>query len=134
MVAHGTIAFDTLTTSDQKKTGTEKSLDTSYIFNGVAKVWLNYDHGNSAIKDSVNISSVTDNSTGVHTPSFTSNMANSNYAITLTTKDGSGVNAQWTYESEGTSSFIYNSADDSGSGYTWTDYAGNSSIIKGDLA
>ena len=33
MVAHGTIAFDTLTTSDQVKSGTEKSIDTSYLFN-----------------------------------------------------------------------------------------------------
>ena len=38
-MANGTIAFDTLTTSDQAKSGTEKSVDTSYIFNGVAKVW-----------------------------------------------------------------------------------------------
>ena len=39
-MANGTIAFDTLTTSDQINTGTEKSIDTSYLFNGVAKVWL----------------------------------------------------------------------------------------------
>ena len=36
-MANGTIAFDTLTTSDQVNTGTEKSIDTSYIFNGVLK-------------------------------------------------------------------------------------------------
>ena len=42
MVAHGTIAFDTLTTSDQVNTGTEKSIDTSYIFNGVAKCVCHY--------------------------------------------------------------------------------------------
>ena len=36
-MANGTIAFDTLTTSDSVNTGTEKSIDTSYIFNGVAK-------------------------------------------------------------------------------------------------
>jgi hypothetical protein len=35
MVAHGTIAFDTLTTSDQVNTGTEKSLDTSYLLKWV---------------------------------------------------------------------------------------------------
>ena len=37
-MAHGTIAFDTLTTSDQVKTGTEKSVDTSYIFNVDCKI------------------------------------------------------------------------------------------------
>ena len=30
-MANGTIAFDTLTTSDSVNTGTEKSIDTSYI-------------------------------------------------------------------------------------------------------
>ena len=38
IMANGTIAFDTLTTSDSVNTGTEKSIDTSYFFNGVAKV------------------------------------------------------------------------------------------------
>ena len=36
-IAHGTIAFDTLTTSDQVGTGTEKSIDTSYLHHGVGK-------------------------------------------------------------------------------------------------
>ena len=36
-MAFGNLKFDTLTTSDAKKTNTEKSLDTSYVFNGVAK-------------------------------------------------------------------------------------------------
>ena len=40
-MANGTIAFDTLTTSDSVNTGTEKSIDTSYLFNGVAKQWIN---------------------------------------------------------------------------------------------
>ena len=41
-MANGTIAFDTLTTSDSVNTGTEKSIDTSYIFNGVAKAWCQH--------------------------------------------------------------------------------------------
>ena len=39
-MAFGNLKFDTLTTSDSKVTNTEKSLDTSYIFNGVAKQWM----------------------------------------------------------------------------------------------
>ena len=51
-MANGTIAFDTLTTSDSVNTGTEKSIDTSYIFNGVAKVWINFDGtGTPAARD-----------------------------------------------------------------------------------
>ena len=42
-MANGTIAFDTLTTSDSVKSSTEKSIDTSYIFNGVAKAWVTFD-------------------------------------------------------------------------------------------
>ena len=40
-MANGTIAFDTLTTSDSVKSGTEKSINTSYIYNGVNKFWIN---------------------------------------------------------------------------------------------
>ena len=64
-MANGTIAFDTLTTSDSVNTGTEKSIDTSYIYNGVAKAWVNYDQKtDNAIDDSFNTSSVSDESTG----------------------------------------------------------------------
>ena len=44
-MANGTIAFDTLTTSDSVKSGTEKSIDTSYLLNGVAKAWYVFDGG-----------------------------------------------------------------------------------------
>ena len=32
-MANGTIAFDTLQTSDAKRSGTTKSVDTSYVYN-----------------------------------------------------------------------------------------------------
>ena len=38
-MANGTIAFDTLQTSGQI-TGTAKSVDTDYVVNGSAKVWI----------------------------------------------------------------------------------------------
>ena len=38
IMANGTIAFDTLSTSGQI-TGTAKSVDTDYVVNGSAKVW-----------------------------------------------------------------------------------------------
>ena len=38
-MAYGTLKFDTLTTSDSVNTSTDKSLNTSYIFNGVPKSW-----------------------------------------------------------------------------------------------
>ena len=80
-MAHGTIAVDTLTTSDSKNTNTEKSIDTSYILNGVAKHWVSFDPLNSNnMDDSFNNASVTDNGTGNFTFTNTNNMGNANHA------------------------------------------------------
>ena len=78
-MANGTIAFDTLTTSDTANTGTEKSIDTSYIFNGVAKVWQQA-QGDSTVTDSFNVSSMTDNATGQFITVFTNSMSNAFYS------------------------------------------------------
>tara|TARA_R100000697_G_scaffold61596_1_gene74489 strand:- start:31 stop:435 length:405 start_codon:yes stop_codon:yes gene_type:complete len=91
-MANGTIAFDTLTTSDSKNTGTEKSIDTSYIFNGSAKVWNNFDGTatGAASRDSFNVSGMTDDATGTATTSFTESMSDTNYfALTVGEDDSS---------------------------------------------
>jgi hypothetical protein len=46
----------------------------------VAKLFVNYED-NATINDQINISSITDNGTGVHTPNITSNMANTVYTL-----------------------------------------------------
>ena len=79
-MAHGTIAFDTLTTSDQVNTGTEKSIDTSYLFNGVAKVWVDGTDA-AVLSASFNLSSGTDNGTGDYTYTITNDMASVNYCV-----------------------------------------------------
>ena len=80
-MANGTIAFDTLTTSDSKNTNTEKSIDTSYILNGVSKHWVSFDPLNSNnMDDSFNNASVTDGGTGIFTFTNTNNMGNANHA------------------------------------------------------
>ena len=82
-MANGTIAFDTLTTSDSVNTSTEKSIDTSYIFNGVAKAWINLDGtGTIGTNDSFNTGSTTDNGTGDYSITITNAMANANYSHT----------------------------------------------------
>ena len=83
MVAHGTIAFDTLTTSDQVKSGTEKSIDTSYLFNGSMKYWVNYNHLGDAVRDSFNSASKTDHATGDFSIGMTNAMSSSNYSTTF---------------------------------------------------
>ena len=92
-MAHGTIAFDTLTTSDQVNTGTEKSIDTSYIFNGVAKAWVTFDGtaSGATIGDSFNVSSSDDDGTGDYGINFSNAMSNANYSCTF--GDGEGTSS-----------------------------------------
>ena len=82
-ISHGTIAFDTLTTSDQVKSGTEKSIDTSYLFNGSIKYWVNYNHLGDAVRDSFNSASKTDHATGDFSIGMTNAMSSSNYSTTF---------------------------------------------------
>ena len=96
-MANGTIAFDILTTSDSVNTGTEKSIDTSYIFNGVVK-WFATHRGDfsNAVEDSFNVASHTDNGTGGVIYSFTNNMGNTDYCPHV-----SGISGDHLISSEG---------------------------------
>ena len=118
MVAHGTIAFDTLTTSDQVKTGTEKSLDTSYVFNGSAKSWCNYTTAATFVNNgSFNVGSLTDSGAGSCKMNFTNVFNDDDYSTTGLQSVGYGqlgLNAQettytWCISYDGS-----NSAADSG--------------------
>ena len=81
-MANGTIEFDTLTTSDSKNTNTEKSIDTSYIFNGVNKVWFTL--GVDAVQDdSFNCSSVDDDGSGDYGIHFTNAFSNALYSSSI---------------------------------------------------
>ncbi len=53
------------------------------IEQGRAKAWINFDgDGTIAIRDSFNVSSITDNGTGDYTITFSNAMANTNYCVT----------------------------------------------------
>ena len=74
-MALGKIKADTLEHS------TAGSLDTSYVVNGSAKAWINFNgQGTPAARDSFNHASLTDNGTGDYTPAFTSSFSNVNYS------------------------------------------------------
>ena len=84
-MANGTTAFDTLTTSDSVNTGTEKSIDTSYILNGVAKQWIHFNgSGTVAIVGSFNTTSITDNGTGDYQVTIANDMGNDDYSVSGT--------------------------------------------------
>ncbi len=78
-MANGTIAFDTLTTSDSVNTGTEKSIDTSYLYNGSAKVWSAVASDGASFEDSFNTSSHTDTSTGLGTVNLSNSFTDTSY-------------------------------------------------------
>ena len=57
------------------------SVATSVVFNGSAKAWVNFNGtGTVAIRDSYNVSSLTDNDTGLYTLSWSSNFVNDDYS------------------------------------------------------
>ncbi len=73
-MALGKIKADTLEHS------TAGSLDTQYVVNGSAKAWVNFNgSGTLAVRDSLNIASVTDGGTGNFTPNFSNAFDNTNY-------------------------------------------------------
>ena len=126
-MAFGTLAFDTLQTSDSKNTGTNKTLDTSFVYNGSAKAWVR--GGNDAsLTDSFNISSGTDLNTGYYRYAFSSAMANANYSGGGFAFSGSAKYSN--YETATTAHAEVNTFVDSGSKSDST----NSSQYHGDLA
>jgi len=84
-----TLKLDTIASRD----GTE-STDVTNVINGSAKAWVNFNGtGTVAIRESFNVSSITDNATGMYSINFTTSMTDTNYAYTANGKyasDGGG--------------------------------------------
>ena len=73
----GTIVADTLTHS------TAGSITTNYVVEGSAKAWCNFTCVSStSARDSLNVSSLTDLTTGSTRVTYTSAMNNANYSAT----------------------------------------------------
>jgi hypothetical protein len=68
------------------------SVPTEYVVNGSAKSWVNFQGTSTvSIRESLNISSVTDRGTGQYTPNLSSNMSNANFSVGASTSFLSGV-------------------------------------------
>ena len=65
----------------------------TYVTNGSAKAWVSTAGLNNpiTIRDSLNISSITDNATGLFTATFSSSMADDGYSSTASTWQSSAV-------------------------------------------
>ena len=65
--------------ADQIEHSTAGSLDTSYVVNGSAKAWVNFNGtGTVSARGSLNTSSITDNATGDYSTNFTNSLDNVN--------------------------------------------------------
>jgi len=72
-MALGKIKADTLENS------TAGSLDTSYVVNGSAKAWVNFNQDGPAVDNSLNVSSITDVGTGIFDPQWANSFSNADY-------------------------------------------------------
>ena len=108
-MANGTIAFDTLSTSGQIS-GTAKSVDTDYVVNGSAKVWVNWKGTDTVgLNGSFNVSSGADLGTANYQINYSNVMGDVNYSV------GLGTNRQ----------------DDSGDHTFSNFYANTTALLKG---
>ena len=63
----------------------------SRAVSGVAAAWLNYDQNSNSIHSSLNVSSVTDNTTGHFTKNYTNSMSQENHVVGCTSAETGGT-------------------------------------------
>ena len=79
--------MSTLTVTNIKATGETASRAVS----GVAAAWVNFDHATPVVRQSFNVSSVTDNTTGHFTKNYTNSMAYNDYVVSSSGSETGGT-------------------------------------------
>ena len=104
-----------------------------------AKAWMRYDQDHNIVRDSHNVSSVTDHSLGVFTMNFSNNMGNNHYCVQATGHYGGSTNdmgiIQWADQSDLTTSsakFYFISQINNGTSGTLYDVEEAMILIFGD--
>ena len=110
----------------------EGNSTTTNLQQGLAKCWYSYNQDNNAVNDSLNASSVTDESTGNSFVNFSNNMANAGYSSPMKTTEFRERFEQNTPVDKSTSRGITCEAFNSSSAVT--DPQALDMIIMGDLA
>ena len=79
----------------------EGNSTTTNLQQGLAKSWVNYQQNTPAVRDSLNISGVTDTATGRYAVAYTNNMNNALYCVSCTSinfhnhiENASGANSE----------------------------------------
>lgn len=109
---------------------------TGYVVNGSAKAWVNFNGtGTVAIRDSLNVSSLTDNSAGNYTINITSAFANTSVSCPSSAHD---VGVYWMTSprtrATTTSTVEHTMATVTGNAPVVADTSLNSVAVFGDLA
>ena len=108
------------------------TLATTFVTNGSAKVWCRWDFSETnVIKDSLNVSSLSDDSTGTNTINYSSSMSNANYSAVTGTVRNTRVSGPTGNSDVTTSTIKILSYSSSGSLF---DSAFASAKVHGDLA
>ena len=106
----------------------EGNSTTTNLQQGLAKAWSHYSQTANTVRDSLNISSVTDTSAGIHTYVFSNNMNSANWAAGYITRNN---RHQWnTDEGATTGRAVRVAASDN----SLSDCHSNTLICMGDLA
>ena len=85
--------MSTLKTSNIQDTSGNNNSTPEEINQGRAKAWVNFNGtGTVAIRDSFNVSSITDTGTGAYTVNFSTAMANANYVAVISAAFGGSYN------------------------------------------
>ena len=122
--------------ADQIEHSTAGSLDTSYVVNGSAKVWVHINNINSVISvgNSLNTSSITDVQTGVNRTNYLNSFSSAETGITVSVYT-TGSYSNWVrttgYLNQYSNSHEHLMVDESDNFYAATS---NDSTVHGDLA
>lgn len=108
------------------------TVETGYVVNGSAKSWVNFNGTFTvAIRESLNMSSITDVANGKYQPNFAAGMTSANYAALL--GSSSMVYDQGTLQDVSTSAYVGIKVQD-GYSATFIDAVIVTAGIFGDLA
>jgi hypothetical protein len=109
------------------------AIDVEYVVNGSAKAWVNFNGtGTIAIRDSFNVSSLTDNGTGAYNYNLTNSMNNTNYVDLTRGADTASGFVQLSTVTNNTVSAVY--IQSRNSSFSIGDSAYNIGQVHGDLA
>ena len=116
-----------------------KTVATTFVTNGSAKVIVKYNMSGAIQGTSMNVSSVTDASTGRHSPQFASSFSDANYVFSATVSDTLGgsdiariVNQDYGNTVSASETRVGIVAGDDGNTYSDADFCSVS--LFGDLA